>query len=75
MYNKEKWLDYIYNSNIEAIKYLLDNNLIDINIQDKDGWTPLMYASIWNNIEMVKMLLSYKDINVNHQNNNLINKS
>jgi hypothetical protein len=32
MYNKEKWIDYIEFNDIEAIKYLLDNNLVDINI-------------------------------------------
>jgi ankyrin repeat protein len=68
MYKKEKWLVYIYNSNIEAVKYLLDNKLIDVNIQDENGWTPLICASIYNRIEIVKLLLSYKNINVNHQN-------
>jgi ankyrin repeat protein len=67
MYNKESWIIYIEFNNIEAIKYLLDNKLIDINIQDKDGWTPLISASAWNKIEIVKLLLSYKDINVNCQ--------
>jgi serine/threonine-protein phosphatase 6 regulatory ankyrin repeat subunit B len=66
MYNKDNWEYYIKSNNIEAIKYLLDNKLIDINIQDNDGWTPLMYASHNNYIEIVKLLLSYKDINVNY---------
>jgi hypothetical protein len=64
MYDKEKWINYIYNSNIEAVKYLLDNKLIDINIQDEDGTTPLMYASYWNKIEIVKLLLNHPDINI-----------
>jgi hypothetical protein len=34
MYNKEGWINYIDSNDIEAIKYLLDNNLININIQD-----------------------------------------
>jgi ankyrin repeat protein len=68
MYNKEEWHYYIYKNNIEAIKYLLNNNLIDINIQDNIGTTPLRYASSWNKIEILKLLLSYKDININHQN-------
>jgi ankyrin repeat protein len=67
-YKKEEWTNYICGNNIEAIKYLLNNNLIDINIQDNIGTTPLMYASYCNNIEILKILLSYKDINVNHQN-------
>jgi ankyrin repeat protein len=69
MYDKNKWRSYIRENNIEAIKYLLDNNLIDINIQDKNKNSILMCASPWNKIEMVKLLLlSYKSINVNIQN-------
>jgi ankyrin repeat protein len=68
MYNKEEWLQYIKNNNIEAIKYLLDNKLIDVNIQDNYNWTPLIYVSSIGKIEIVKILLNYKDININHQN-------
>ena len=64
MYNKEEWTNYIYYSNIEAIKYLLDNNLIDINIQDDYGWTPLILASRNNRIEIVKLLLTHPEINI-----------
>jgi hypothetical protein len=39
MNNKEKCINYIYNSNIEAVKYLLDNKLIYINIQDNYVYT------------------------------------
>jgi ankyrin repeat protein len=69
-YNSESWKDYIINNNIEAIKYLLDNNLIIINKQFDNGekWTLLMYASVNNSIEIVKLLLSYNGINVNQQN-------
>jgi ankyrin repeat protein len=59
--------DYIDSNNIEAIKYLLDNKLIDINIQDNDRYTPLMHASYLNKIEIVKLLLSYKDINIQNK--------
>jgi ankyrin repeat protein len=66
MYDKNKWSSYIRENNIEAIKYLLDNNLINVNIQDNFNNTPLILASTWNKIEILKLLLSYKDINVNH---------
>jgi ankyrin repeat protein len=69
MYKKEEWIKYIETNNIEAIKYLLDNNLIDVNIQHvPTGWTPLIGTSYKNDVKMMKLLLSYKDINVNHQN-------
>jgi ankyrin repeat protein len=68
MYNKEYWKYYIIENNIEAIKYLLDNNLINVNIQDNFNNTPLILATFCNNIEIVKLLLTYKGINVNIQN-------
>jgi hypothetical protein len=67
MCNKEEWEKYIWVNNNEAIEYLLDNNLIDINIQENNGLTPLIFAT-WNNkIEIIKLLLSYNDININYQ--------
>jgi ankyrin repeat protein len=54
MYDKDKWINLIN---------------ININIQDNIGTTPLMYASYYKRIEILKLLLTYKDINVNHQNN------
>jgi ankyrin repeat protein len=66
-YIKEQWEDYIYKNNIKAIKYLLDNNLIDINIQNEYNNTPLIFVSYYNKIEILKLLLSYKDVNINYQ--------
>jgi ankyrin repeat protein len=69
MYDKDKWIDYIRYNNVVAFKYLLDNKIIDVNIEEYDGLTPIIYA-LYNNIEIAKLLLlSYNDINVNHQKN------
>jgi ankyrin repeat protein len=46
IYNKKDFEIYIIKNNIEAIKYLFDNKLIDINIQNDEGWNPLMYDII-----------------------------
>ena len=41
---------------------LLERPEIDVNLQDKGGWTALMYASRWGNTEIVKLLLNKKGI-------------
>ncbi len=60
------------NANINDIKLLLENGNIDPNIQDEDGYTALMVASMYENIEIVKLLLyhDYKNyiLNPNIQN-------
>jgi hypothetical protein len=65
---KEYWINYIEYNNIVAIKYLLDNNLINVNIKDEYKNSILILATFCNNIEIVKLLLTYKGINVNIQN-------
>ncbi len=52
---------------LETAKYLI-NLGCDINLQDEDGWTPLMYASFCNYIDIVTLLLS-KNVDVNVKNN------
>ncbi len=42
-----------------SLDFLLQNDL-DPNIQNKDGWTALMYASRYNRLQIVKLLLEYK---------------
>jgi ankyrin repeat protein len=46
---------------------LLNTN-IDINLQNNIGWTALMYASKYNKIDIVKLLLKREDIDINIQN-------
>ena len=46
-----------FNSNSEIIK-ILKSSGADINMRDKDGWTPLMLAAqANNNLEVVETLL------------------
>lgn len=49
-----------------AVEYFLVKNLIDINMQDMQGNTPLLNA-LWNfrNAEIIELLLSVVDINLN----------
>ncbi|KAG8188361.1 hypothetical protein JTE90_019268 [Oedothorax gibbosus] len=43
--------------NLESIKYLIENSLIDINSQTTQGLTPLHFAYKENKVECVKLLL------------------
>lgn len=51
-----------------AIKEYLDLELIDVNYQDDEGNTPLMYAVINYDTELVSILLSRQDIHINPAN-------
>ena len=53
----------IRDNNIEKVKEYLDRGE-DVNVQNKYGWTPLYRASHDNHIEVVKLLLQRKDIDL-----------
>lgn len=57
----------IEESNLEMFEYLLENGA-DVNVQNDDGSTALMIASLYGNLEMVKYLLE-KGANINAQDN------
>ena len=42
--------------NDEIAEKLLNNEKIDLNIKDNDGWTALMYAQKKNNTEAIELL-------------------
>lgn len=64
----------IITNNIKKVKLLLIDNIninIDINFQNNNNNTALILACKYEcNIEIIKILLEYKDININLQNNN-----
>jgi len=60
--------DAIWKDNIEAMKLLLAHSNIDVNKQDKYGYTPLYYAIWKDKIEAMKLLLAHPNIDVNKQN-------
>ena len=51
--------------NVEIVDILLKYEGIDVNQQDKRGYSPLISGSVIGNIAIVKMLLACKDIDVN----------
>jgi len=50
---------------LKRVKELLKHKDIDVNYQDKEGYTSLMSASYSERTEIVKELLEHKDIDVN----------
>lgn len=51
------------------LKRLLQHPFIDVNVQSKNGNTPLILAVIQNNYEAVQLILRHKDVKVNIRNN------
>ena len=60
----QDFFDAILNSDIELVEHLLKNGA-KVNQRNKDGWTALYLAARERNIEIVKVLLKDKNIDVN----------
>ena len=52
---------------VEIVRMMLEKPEIDVNLQDKDGWTAIMRASRWGYTEIVKLLLERPEIEINLQ--------
>ena len=42
---------------LELIKVILDNGLVDVNIKDYEGWSPLHNVVYRNNIDLAELLI------------------
>ncbi len=49
----------IKGGNSKIVKILLENNKSDIDLKDRNGFTPLMAAAVWKKYEIVKLLLDH----------------
>jgi len=56
----------------EKLQLLLDCPDIDVNLSDKEGWSPLAYAARYHgqDTSYIDLLLAHKDIHVNAQDQN-----
>jgi ankyrin repeat protein len=58
----------IIGDNYRAVKFLIDNGA-KIDHRDYLGNTPLMYAAYYGRGDIVNLMLSYKDVDINARNN------
>jgi ankyrin repeat protein len=58
-----------YEGHEEIVQMLLQNENIQINQQDNDGYTALIEASFEGHTEIVQMLLQNENIKINQQDN------
>ena len=60
----------VYNGHHQVIELLLSKDA-DINIQNNNGWTALMFACAYKHPQIVELLLS-KDPDINIQSNSRV---
>uniref|UniRef100_A0A2K6C533 Euchromatic histone lysine methyltransferase 1 n=3 Tax=Cercopithecinae TaxID=9528 RepID=A0A2K6C533_MACNE len=57
----------------EVVQYLLSNGQMDVNCQDDGGWTPMIWATEYKHVDLVKLLLSKgSDINIRDNDNGTV---
>ena len=56
--------------NMELINMILEHSIVDVNWQDEDGRTVLMWASMYRKNKTAKMFLERPEIDVNVQDKN-----
>jgi ankyrin repeat protein len=54
--------------NKAVVKLLLETGKVDVNLKDRDGWTPLSIAASYGNEAVVKMLLDTGKVDANVKN-------
>ena len=67
LYSNYDLIEALKEGKTEAVKLLLQNDKTNINLQDNDGYTALMCASLEGKTEVVKLLLQNDKININLQ--------
>jgi ankyrin repeat protein len=65
----DRFLEASRAGNLDVVKELLKRSDIDVNIQDNDGNTALIWVSFYGQFEITKELLKRSDIDVNIQDN------
>ncbi|XP_042686937.1 histone-lysine N-methyltransferase EHMT1 isoform X9 [Centrocercus urophasianus] len=56
----------------DVVQYLLSIGKMDVNCQDDGGWTPMIWATEYKHIELVKLLLAKgSDINIRDNEENI----
>uniref|UniRef100_A0A8C5Q999 Euchromatic histone lysine methyltransferase 1 n=1 Tax=Leptobrachium leishanense TaxID=445787 RepID=A0A8C5Q999_9ANUR len=56
----------------EVVKYLISNTQMNVNCQDDGGWTPMIWATEYKHVDLVKLLHSHgADINIRDNEENI----
>ncbi|XP_069465813.1 histone-lysine N-methyltransferase EHMT1 isoform X2 [Ambystoma mexicanum] len=56
----------------DIVKYLISSLEVDVNCQDDGGWTPMIWATEYKHVELVKLLLARgADINIRDNEENI----
>jgi ankyrin repeat protein len=62
--NNTDLLNAVKNQKLNEVKDILKHNSFQINMKDERGFTPLLYATYTDNVQIVKILLEYNpDVN------------
>ena len=64
---EKKWWEALENNDVKGVEDILTNYLVDLNQADKDGYTPLYIAALFNSQEVAKLLINAK-ANLNQPN-------
>ena len=76
-YFVEEFFNSVRTGDIEAVKSLLDNGLVDVNAKSPSKYTGVLYAASRNDLNMIKLLLSYgakPDVKESMNNENAFNR-
>jgi ankyrin repeat protein len=57
----------VLNGRLDVVKEFITNDKTDINAADKDGRTPLIVASLYDQVEALNCLLQATGVDVNHR--------
>lgn len=66
--DEEEILEASRNGNLEKVRFLVEQKNVDVNIQNRFGFTPLMYASYQGYMQMVQYLVEHGGANINKKN-------
>ncbi len=67
--NEAKFFNRVYNRDIDGARKLIRTPGFNYNYTNEFGITILMYASLYNIVDIVRFLVKIPDINIDKENN------
>jgi ankyrin repeat protein len=56
---QKREIGYFINNNLDVLRLIVNHDLSNINLQNKEKITTLMCATTYNNMETIKILLDF----------------